>query len=95
MKFGQDLTSELCDLDDRGAEENHLKKLFGDARDTGSIPVLGSSPREENGYPLQYSCLGNPKDMEGYCPWDHKESNTMEQQRTHSRRGGQSLGNQG
>ena len=62
MKFGQDLTSELCDLDDRGAEENHLKKLFGDARYTGSIPVLGSSPREENGYPLQYSCLGNPKD---------------------------------
>ena len=62
MKFGQDLTSELCDLEDRRAEENHLKELFGDARDMGSIPVLGRSTGEDNGYSLQYSCLGNPKD---------------------------------
>ena len=34
----------------------------GDARDMGSIPGLGRSPGEENGYPLQYSCLGNPLD---------------------------------
>ena len=27
---------------------------------TGSIPVLGRSPGEGNGNPLQYSCLGNP-----------------------------------
>ena len=27
---------------------------------TGSIPGSGESPREENGKPLQYSCLGNP-----------------------------------
>ena len=27
--------------------------------DTGSIPGLGRSPGEENGYPAQYSCLGN------------------------------------
>ena len=46
MKFGQDLTSELCDLEVRRAEENHLKELFGDARDMGSIPVLGRSARE-------------------------------------------------
>ena len=26
------------------------------------IPGLGRSPGEGNGYPLQYSCLGNPKD---------------------------------
>ena len=32
------------------------------ARDTGSIPGLGKSPGEENGNPLQYSCLGNPMD---------------------------------
>ena len=25
----------------------------------GSIPGLGRSPREENGYPLQYCCLEN------------------------------------
>ena len=27
-----------------------------------SIPGLGRSPREGNGYPLQYSCLENPMD---------------------------------
>ena len=32
------------------------------AGDTGSIPGLGMSPRERNDYPLQYSCLGNPRD---------------------------------
>ena len=34
----------------------------GDTRQVGSIPGLGSSPREENGSPLQYSCLKNPMD---------------------------------
>ena len=28
----------------------------------GSIPGLGRSPGEGNGYPLQFSCLGNPVD---------------------------------
>ena len=28
--------------------------------DLGSIPGSGRSPREGNGYPLQYSCLENP-----------------------------------
>ena len=32
------------------------------AGDLGSIPGLRKSPGEENGYPLQYSCLGNPMD---------------------------------
>ena len=32
------------------------------ARDMGLIPVLGISPREGNGNPLQYSCLENPMD---------------------------------
>ena len=31
----------------------------GDLRDTGSIPVLGRSPRGGHGNPLQYSCLEN------------------------------------
>ena len=30
--------------------------------DPGSIPGLGRSPREGNGYPLQYSCLENSMD---------------------------------
>ena len=32
------------------------------AGDQGSIPGLGRSPGEENGNPLQYSCLENPMD---------------------------------
>ena len=32
------------------------------ARDMDSIPGLGRSPGEGNGYPLQYSCLENPMD---------------------------------
>ena len=32
------------------------------AGDPGSIPGLGRSPGEENGYPLQYSCLENAMD---------------------------------
>ena len=34
----------------------------GDARDSGSIPGSGRSPGEGNDYPLQYSCLENPRD---------------------------------
>ena len=34
----------------------------GDVKDTGLISGLGRSPREGNGNPLQYSCLGNPMD---------------------------------
>ena len=36
------------------------KESACDAGDLGSIPGLGRSPREGNGYPLQYSCLENP-----------------------------------
>ena len=39
----------------------------GDARDTSSISGWGRSPREGNGNPLQYSCLGNLMDR-GACP---------------------------
>ena len=34
--------------------------------DLGSIPGLGRSPGEGNGYPLQYSCLENSTDR-GAC----------------------------
>ena len=40
----------------------NLPANAGDIRDTGSIPGLGRSPGERNGYPLQYSCLENPMD---------------------------------
>ena len=34
------------------------------AGELGLIPEPGRSPGEENGNPLQYSCLQNPKDRE-------------------------------
>ena len=39
-----------------------IKNLPAKARDTGSIPGSERSPGEGHGTPLQYSCLGNPKD---------------------------------
>ena len=38
------------------------KNSPANAGDEGSISVLGKSPGEGNGNPLQYSCLGNPMD---------------------------------
>ena len=35
------------------------------AGDEGSVPGLGSSPREGHGSLLQYSCLGNPMEEPG------------------------------
>ena len=35
------------------------------AGDLGSIPGSGRSPGEGNGNPLQYSCLGNPRNRGG------------------------------
>ena len=54
----------------------------GDIRDVGSIPGSGRSPGEENGTPLQYSCLGNPMDREAWWGPVHgvaKELDTPEQ----------------
>ena len=41
------------------------------AGEVGSIPGSGRSPREGNGYPLQYSCLENPMDSEVWQATDH------------------------
>ena len=49
--------------------------------DLGSISGLGRSPAEGNGNPLQYSCLEIPhgqRNLAGYSPWDHKESDMTE-----------------
>ena len=37
-----------------------INNLPANSGDKGLIPGLGISPREGNGNPLQYSCLGNP-----------------------------------
>ena len=41
-------------------------KRICNARDPGLIPALGRNPGEGNGYPLQYSCLGNPIDRRAW-----------------------------
>ena len=38
------------------------KESACNAEDLGSTPGSGRSPGEENGNPLQYSCLDNPVD---------------------------------
>ena len=51
------------------------------AGDWGSVPGLGRSPGEENGNPLQYSCLENPmnkRSLAGYSPEGRKESGMTE-----------------
>ena len=42
------------------------KESVCNAGDPGSIPGSGRSPGEENGNPLQYSCLENPMDRRGW-----------------------------
>ena len=54
--------------------------------ETGFDPWVGRSPGEENGNPLQYSCLENPIDrgiwQATYSSWGHKELDTTEQPNT-------------
>ena len=46
--------------------------LPADAEDVGSIPGPGRSPGEGNGNPLQYFCLGNPKDKGAWQATVHR-----------------------
>ena len=41
-----------------------VKSVPADPGDLGLIPGSGRCPGEENGNPLQYSCLENPMDRE-------------------------------
>ena len=50
----------LCYLGFSGGSE--VKASACNAGELGSIPGLGRSPGEGNGYPIQYSCLENPMD---------------------------------
>ena len=65
------------------------KESACNARDLGLSPGLERSPREGNGYPLQYSTFFCPtpvflpgdfhgqKSLAGYSPWGHKESELL------------------
>ena len=44
----------------------------GDLRDIGSIPGSGRSPEEEQGNPLQDSCLENRQDREAWQAMVHR-----------------------
>ena len=57
------------------------KESACNAGDPGSIPELGRSPGEENGNPLQYSCLENSMDREAWRASVHEvtESDMTEQ----------------
>ena len=56
-----------------------VRNLPANAQDEGSIPGLGRSLGEGNGYPLQYSPPGKShgqRSVAGYSPWGCKESDT-------------------
>ena len=65
-----------------------VKKKFspanaGDARDSGWIPGSGRSPGEGSGYPLQYSCLGNPMDRGVWWATVHRVAKNQTQLSTY------------
>ena len=61
-----------------------VKNLPASARDLGSIPMSGRSLRRK----WQLTQVFSPgkshtqRSLAGYCPWDHKESDTTEQLNT-------------
>ena len=52
------------------------KESAYNAGDPGSIPGLGRSLGEGNGYPLQYSCLENPMNRGAWQTTFHEVANT-------------------
>ena len=49
----------------------------GDINNVGSMPGLGRSPGEENGNPLQYSCLEKPMDRGAWQATVHRVSKSQ------------------
>ena len=47
--------------------------------DIGSIPVSGRSPGDENGNPLQYSCVENPMDRGAWQAMVHRVAKSQTQ----------------
>ena len=66
-------------LASRQIQGSMVKHLPVSAEVSDTILGLGRSPGEENGNPLQYSCLGNPEDRGAWWATVHgaaKESDT-------------------
>jgi len=51
--------------------ESDGKASAYNAVDPGSIPGLGRFPGEDNGSPVQYSCLENPMDRKAWLATVH------------------------
>ena len=65
-----------------GSVVKNLPANAGDTGDAGSVPGSERCPEGENGNLLEYSCLKKKsrgqRSLEGYNPWDRKESDTTE-----------------
>ena len=55
-----------------GSIVKNLPASAGSKGDMGSFPEWGRFPGEGNGYPLQYSCLGNPMDRGAWQATVHR-----------------------
>ena len=66
----------------------NLPASVGDAGDLGSVPGLEQSSGGRNGYPLQYSCLGNPMDRGAWRAGAHgvKKSRTRLSMQMHAQK---------
>ena len=69
-----------------GSGGKELACNAGAAGEAGSILGSGRSLGEENGNPLQYSCLGNPTDGAAWQATVHgvRESYTLKRLNTHT-----------
>ena len=59
------------------------KESTCNAEDLDSVPGLGRSPGEGNGYLPRYCCLENSMNrwsLVGYSPWVHKQLDTTKQE---------------
>ena len=61
----------------------HLPANEGDARDAGSTPGLGRSPREGNVNPFQYAFMENLMNKGAWRPWGYKQLDKTEHTHTH------------
>ena len=76
ISFLNDLDTTLQNMDLPWSSDG--KESACNAGDMGSIPGLGRSPGEENGYPLQYSYLGNPMDRGAWHATAHGVTKTQD-----------------
>ena len=72
-----DMTEQLTLWRYSGGTDN--KESACNVRDLGSIPGSGRCPGEENGNPLQYSCLGNSMDRGAWWVTAHRVTKSQTQ----------------